>query len=466
VTRTLSPLPVASAWIKRRQTEAGKARYRVEYRLGGRESAVRYAGSFKTMREALARKSYVAGELAAQHVPEVGRLVEPAKAPTVGEAAARWQESRVDISENTRLQHRSSVRLLPATLRALHIDAITPQDVADAVAELHDSGKKRETIRKALTVLAMTLDHAGVTPNPARNKIAVKLPREARVEPSPPTAEHVIAVYHLLPRRHRLALLWLDCSGARVGSIDETLISDYDEQRRRVRLRAAVSKAGRGLWVDLPEVLAEAIEQTIGPREDSNPDARIFAESGADALRTAIGKACRPAGVPTFSPRRPTAPTSLTASHAWRSVGPHRRARGAARPRSDGEHLHARADGRIGARLLHSARMSTRGAVLRVVPAVRNMPICRLLRYLPGAYRALSPCTKPHCSMGQVCRRVAYERLADAARAAHWLGDPERPAAAVRSCYWVPGSAKPGEPGEPLSMEHILTALEQLRQAS
>jgi integrase len=97
-------------------------------------------------------------------------------------------------------------------------------------------------------------------------------------------------------------LLWLDWSGARVGSVDQTLVSDYDEPRRRVRLRAAVSKASRALWVDLPPVLADAIEQKIGPREDRNPNARIFAPSKADALRTAIGKACAATGTPLWSP--------------------------------------------------------------------------------------------------------------------------------------------------------------------
>jgi hypothetical protein len=33
-------------------------------------------------------------------------------APTLREAARRWQESRVDVAENTRLQHRSAVRML------------------------------------------------------------------------------------------------------------------------------------------------------------------------------------------------------------------------------------------------------------------------------------------------------------------------------------------------------------------
>jgi integrase len=54
--------------------------------------------------------------------------------------------------------------------------------------------------------------------------------------------------------------------------------------------------------VELHPLLADALEQQLGPREDRDPQRRLFAGSGADALRTAIGKACRAAGIPTFSP--------------------------------------------------------------------------------------------------------------------------------------------------------------------
>ena len=130
----------------------------------------------------------------------------------------------------------------------------------------------------------------------------MRLPRGKTVEPQPPTADHVEAVYRLLPSKHRLAFLWLDWSGARVSSIDHVLVGDYDEPARRIRLRAATTKSGRGLWVQLPDVLAEAIETNLPPREDRHLDARLFAASGADALRTAISKACKAAGVPPFSP--------------------------------------------------------------------------------------------------------------------------------------------------------------------
>jgi hypothetical protein len=108
----------------------------------------------------------------------------------------------------------------------------------------------RGTIRKTLQTLGMILDHAGVTPNPVRDR-QVRLPREDEEEINPPTGEHVEAVYRLMPTKHRIALLWLDWSGARVSSVDLTLVGDYDEPRRRVRLRSSTTKTRKALWVEL-----------------------------------------------------------------------------------------------------------------------------------------------------------------------------------------------------------------------
>src|SRR5438093_4430894 len=87
--------------------------------------------------------------------------------PTLRDAAKRWQESRVDVAQNTRLQHRSAVRMLLPVLGERRLDTITAADVADLVAALTAKGKARETVRKSLLALAMTLDHEGVAPNPA-----------------------------------------------------------------------------------------------------------------------------------------------------------------------------------------------------------------------------------------------------------------------------------------------------------
>lgn len=191
--------------------------------------------------------------------------------------------------------------MLPLVGRRV-VDSLTPADVAELVGKLTAQGYKRETISKSVTAFAQTLDYVGVTPNPARDKLIVKLPREEREELNPPTAEHVERVFRLLPSKHRLAFLFLEWSGARVAAIDSTLVSDYDEPRRRVRLRAKTQKTRRALWIDLHPVLADALERALGPREDRDSAARLFAGSGADALRTSIAKACRAAGIPLFSP--------------------------------------------------------------------------------------------------------------------------------------------------------------------
>jgi hypothetical protein len=95
-----------SVWIERRQTPNSRTRYRVKYRLGGRESAHRYAGSFATRREAIARSRWVAGELAAMRVPHLGRLGSSPATPTLAEAAERWRASRVDVVDETAVGHR------------------------------------------------------------------------------------------------------------------------------------------------------------------------------------------------------------------------------------------------------------------------------------------------------------------------------------------------------------------------
>jgi hypothetical protein len=236
---------MASVWIERRKTKKGQPRYRVEYSLGGYRSRGRYAGSFKTRREAEIRKHWVAGELAAQRVPDLTILKEPELSPTFAEAARRWQDSRVDAAEATKIQHRTALNRALPILGEHRIDAITAQHVADLVVHLHADGKARESIRKTVTALAMVFDHAGISPNPARDRVIVKLPRDESEEPNPPTAEQVAAVYRLIPSKHRLALLFLDWSGARVSAIDRTLVGDYDEARQRLRHGSRPPRRGR-----------------------------------------------------------------------------------------------------------------------------------------------------------------------------------------------------------------------------
>src|SRR5437764_10876696 len=104
---------MASAWISKRATKAGGVRYRVEFRAGGRESRIRYAGSFPTMKEAKLRRDHVAGELAALRMPDL-RLEERNSLRTLGQLGERWKASRVDVSAGTMETYRVALgRLLP-----------------------------------------------------------------------------------------------------------------------------------------------------------------------------------------------------------------------------------------------------------------------------------------------------------------------------------------------------------------
>jgi integrase len=268
------------------------------YRLGGRESAPRYGGSFKTKREALARKAWVTGQLAALRVPNP-RLARGTAGETLRSVAARWQASRVDVAPGTLATYRVALgRILPR-LGDEPIDQLDAQVVAGLVADLHEAGLRKQTIRKTVSVLAMVLDHARVQPNPARDRLTVKLPREERRQVEPPTAEHVEMVVRLLPSRYRLPLVVLDATGMRVGELEALTWGDIDEPRGRWRI--ATSKTGRPRWVSPAPFLVEAV-LALCPREDRHPDRRVFETFASERFRTALTRACTVAGVPTFSP--------------------------------------------------------------------------------------------------------------------------------------------------------------------
>jgi integrase len=234
-------------------------------------------------------------------MPDLRLLGAEEAAEKVLTAAERWQASRVDVSEGTAATHRVNLARILPRLGERRVDELEPADVAGLVAELAEAKLARESIRKTLATLAMVLDFAGVAPNPARDRLTVKLPRETKAEPQPPSAEHVLAVHRLLASVYRLPLLVLDATGMRVGELEALTWGDVDEPRGRWRVSQAVAKTGRARWVAVPEPLFAAVLE-LCPRDDRVSERRVFQGVTADRLRVAIGRACTAAGVPAFSP--------------------------------------------------------------------------------------------------------------------------------------------------------------------
>jgi integrase len=316
---------VASVSIRPRPTKSCPSRHVVEFRVGGRETPVKHGGSFPNKRLASIRAAWIHGELAAMRVPDVRLLAaEPTKSPTLREVAARWLESRIDVADQTRRQHRSDIGRALGALGDRPIDAITASDVAELVAELAKT-RRRETVRKSVMALAMVFDFANVEPNPARDKRTVKLPREAKHEVKPPTVDQVLAVHELLPPRYRLPLIVLDATGMRLGELEGLTWGDVDEPRQRWRVSAAVSKTRQARWVNVPPAVFGAVT-ALCPRDDRIPERPVFQGFGGDRFRTAITRACTAAGVPTFSPHN-LRHRRISLLHAggvpWARIGEH-----------------------------------------------------------------------------------------------------------------------------------------------
>jgi integrase len=295
---------VASAWIEPTQTPSGHRRYRVKYRLGGREARSRYAGQFATKRKATTRQQWVAGELAARRVPDLTMLREPEREPTLAEAANRWRASRIDVVEGTQNVHRSAFnRIAKVAPDLLHrrLDTLSVDDMNLLVAALVAADYKRGTIKKTTGTLAQLLDHHRIEPNVVRDR-RVKLPRERKAHVPPPLAEHVERVAEVLPRHYVLPFLIIDVAGPRVSELETAQVGDLDEHRWAIRVRWTVEKNDRYRHLELPDDLFAAVVATLPAREDREPDARLFPELDEAALRTAITRACKATGTPHFSP--------------------------------------------------------------------------------------------------------------------------------------------------------------------
>ena len=152
-------------------------------------------------------------------------------AATLASVAARWQASRSTSPRARGDPPCEPWRESSPCSGIATVDSIEPADVAAFVCRAPATDSSASRYGRPRT-LAMVLDFAGRRgAEPARDRLTVKLPHEARGEPKPPTAETVLAVTVSCPRAYRLPLLVLDATGMRVGELEALTWGDVDEVR-------------------------------------------------------------------------------------------------------------------------------------------------------------------------------------------------------------------------------------------
>lgn len=289
---------MASALITTRRTKNGP-RYVVRFRLGGRAYSVVHGGSFRTLKEARARRDLIAGELAAGRNPQLvlGAMCEQPVVRTFSQVAEAYRLSRVDIGDETRKNMSSHLkRLLPA-FGDCDPASITAADVQEWIGASMDL--KPGSLSRYLATLRLVLDHAGIEPNPARD-VRVKLPRIETATVEPPTGTQVDVIVAHSPKRWTLPLRTLEQTGMRVGELADLEWRDVDRAESRFRIRQGKTPTARR-WVAVPEWLMAEIADTCPP-DDRVPQRRVFVGFTPDVAKNVMGRACKAAGIPHFHP--------------------------------------------------------------------------------------------------------------------------------------------------------------------
>lgn len=295
---------MTSVHVAVRTTKHGEKRYLVRTRLGGRYGRLLHLGSFRTRKEADACVEWARLELAQGRVPDRRARIED-QAPDqrlVAEAAWEWLEHRHDLQPSSRDTYRQRIRRVERTLLLqAPLATVTVPRVQMFVAGLISEGLQPATIRYTMAMLRQVLDHAGIDPNPARDR-RVKLPPVVGEEIQPPSIREVrLVLEHCSPRRYTLILALLEATALRISDLLRLQWGDVDVDGARFRVQAVRGKSKRSRFVPVPRELLDLIEATC-PIEDRRADRQLFPGVTRSDPKEAMRRACRNAGIPLYSP--------------------------------------------------------------------------------------------------------------------------------------------------------------------
>jgi integrase len=293
-----------SASITVRTGKSGR-RFVVRYRRGGRYFPILHGGSFKSLKEARARRDFIAGELAAGRDPAETLRVEHTPHHTIADVYAAWLEARkLAASEGTLANTYAHWKRLAPTFGSRDPERVTHTDVQAWVSAQDDLTPG--ALRIYLGTLRMVLDHHGVNPNPVRDKRIV-LPVADEPDVTPPSDAHVLAFLERVKPERRLLFAFLERCGTRVTETCSWTWGDVDVESSRILSRPEAVKGRRGRrkarWVPVPELLMNALLESTPP-DDRDTDALLFpwATGRAGQVQKVMARACKSAGIPHYHP--------------------------------------------------------------------------------------------------------------------------------------------------------------------
>lgn len=301
---------MSPAWIRPRTVKVtarnprGRS-FQVLFRRGGRGYRIETAGTFKTEKEARTRCDLVRGWLAGGQDPatELAKLATPPAQPrTFAQAAESMIRNRHGMAANT---VRSYHKAIDKT-RELRPDLLTRPpaqwsvtDAQELLADMIDDGLAPASVKKYVGNLNLVFDHDGAE-SPFRDR-RVTVPAQVKATIEPPSAAHVVAMLERVqPARLLLPLIVAEQTAMRVSEIATLPWGDVDVAGCRFRLARERVKTRHPRWVQVPEWLMAHVADSC-PLEDRLPDRRVFLTSDS-ALRNAMARACRMAGIPLYSP--------------------------------------------------------------------------------------------------------------------------------------------------------------------
>ncbi len=288
------------------RTDEDGPRYVVRYRLGGRAYPLVHGGSFKTMKEAKARRDLVAGEIAAGRNPAdtLRAMVEQPKRRTFARVGR-------GVPGEPRRHRRRDGEEHAAPPEADAADVQRPRPGHDhpgrrAGVDRAGSTLKPSSTRRYLATLRAVLDFAGVDPNPARDS-RVRLPREERRSSTRRPRPTSTRSSPTSPKRWRLPLRVLEQTGMRVGELAALAWGDVDEQGSRFRIKAR--QDGRGPPLGRGARVADGRDRRDGARvRTARPSGPCSSASPPDVAKNVMARACKAAGIVAPAPARPAAP--------------------------------------------------------------------------------------------------------------------------------------------------------------